>query len=151
MTVVPSTDSTTSKGDDEVNRPAGKISGRLSRIVTFITLLLMLSAGSVATAGAASAATGATATVCFQHNTGGPYTYDVFAQTYSYGQWKTIGSFRGSASGCSTWTLPAGQYIKFQAFYRVGTAYFMGNSRWLQTASGRNYTYGSYYVYMYKY
>jgi hypothetical protein len=151
MTVFTSANSPASKGDDEERNPSVTRPGRLRRAVTVITMLLMLAAGSVATAVPASAATGATATVCFKHNTGGPYTYTVLAQTYTYGQWRTLGSFRGSVNGCSTWTLPAGQYIKFQAFYRVGTAYFMGNSGWVRTISGTHYNYFTHNVYMYKY
>ena len=122
--------------------------GRFRRVATVVSLLLMLATGSVATAGVASADAGATATVCFRHPNGSPYTYDVYAQSYRSGQWLNVASTR-TVNGCSTWTLAAGQYIKFQAFYRVGSYYFMGNSGWALTTAGASWDYHTNYVYMY--
>ena len=150
MNVEPSSAPTLSNDIDEGGSPAGTMPGRLRRVAAVIAMLLMLSAGSIATAGAASASTGATGTVCFQHDTGGAYTYDVFAQTYTNGQWVNVDSTR-SVTGCSTWTLAAGHYIKFQAFYRVGNASFIGNSASVLTVSGENYAFETEYVTMVKY
>lgn len=150
MNVGPSPVPTPSNSKDGVENPAGTTPGRLRRIVAVITMLLMLSAGGMVTAGAASASTDATGTVCFRHDTGAVYTYDVFAQTYSNGQWINVDSTR-SVDGCSTWTLAPGYYIKFQAFYRVGNATFIGNSGSALIESGTEYTFQTEPVTMVKY
>lgn len=111
------------------------------RVLAALALVLVLGGFSTALAQPASAAPStARASVCFKHPNGSPYTYDVFAQRYNGGSWVNAGSTR-SVNGCSSWTLGAGYTWRFQAFYRVGSSYFIGTSGTATVTGGLNYNY----------
>lgn len=127
-------------------RPSAK--QLLRRVVA--TVVLVLAVSSLTTA-AASAAT-ATADVCFR-NSGynSAWTYTVNAQTWNGTNWSHLASSQ-SSNGCLRWNVAPGQYVKFQAFYRVGTrTYYMGNSGWAWIESGRYYNFGTHLVSTYSY
>ena len=157
MNTTPSTQAATELLDGtrtNVATPVAERQGLTRRLITFLLAMSLAMASVVSlTSGPAAAThtTTATADVCFRHPNGSPYTYTVYAQKWNSttASWQNIGSDSGTVNGCNRWNVQPGQYVKFQAFYRVGTRYFMGNSgyRWIQ--GGAYYNYGTSYVYMY--
>lgn len=114
-------------------------------LTTGVAMLTFLIASPVAPA---SASTAGTATVCFVHGNGSPYTYDQAAQYYTGNGWVNAAWSR-STNGCLRWTVASGRWWRFQAFYRVGTRYWMGTSQYAYVNPGAQLNYGTHYVYMY--
>lgn len=118
---------------------------RFRRKTASILMVAVLGAGSVALgATPAQAATSSTATVCFRHTGGQAYTYEVYPMVYVNGSWQIFWNTpQRSASGCTSWPLPTGQYWAFRAYTRAGTTYWIGTSGSSYISSGYSYNYGT--------
>ena len=118
--------------------------------VNLVVALVVALAGllSVGAATPASAAGTGAITVCFKHTNGAAYTYDQYAQRYTTSGWVNAGVSR-SVNGCIRWTVGAGQYWRFQAFYRVGHVMYQGTSAYLLVGAGADRHLGTYWVYQY--
>ena len=134
--------------------PRSVPAGRRSRVGlgarAAVLLVALLGTLLVGTASPAAASTTGLATACFKHANGAAYTYDQFAQRWTGSAWVNAGTAR-SINGCVRWTVGAGQYWRFQAFTRVGTAYFLGTSQWALVGAGANLHYGTHLVGYYRY
>ncbi len=97
--------------------PSGALRHRHPTLMLILAMVLavagLLASGATSPASAVSTST---ATVCFKHGNGSPYTYDIYAQRWTGSAWVNAAKTR-SVNGCVGWTVSAGYYWRFQAFY----------------------------------
>ncbi|KAA1421622.1 hypothetical protein F0U44_04925 [Nocardioides humilatus] len=123
----------------------------LRRLLAGLALSLAVF-GTAQVAAPSSASAASYVTGCFKHTNGSAFHYTINLNYWNNGRWNRVASQEGNYSGCVAWNIAGwlqNYPVKMSVAYRVGTAYFSGESPYYAYAGSARANLGTGWVYQY--